>query len=64
MNAAIRTLDRAAIFELAERLHQRAQSRLMRRHPELGHDLRLAAIVLHRAVAIGFPVRPIEVDEP
>jgi len=51
-----RTLNRMEIAALAERLDQRAQSRRMNLLPELQADLRIAAFVLRRAVAIGFPI--------
>jgi len=57
------TLNRDDVAALAERLHQRAQSQLMNRHPELQQDLRIAAIVLRRAVAIGFPIRLLSIDD-
>jgi hypothetical protein len=58
------TISRGEISRLCDRLEARARSRLMAGTPELRSDLRVAAIVLRRALAIGFPVRPIEVDEP
>jgi len=50
------------VSQLCDRLDERAKSRLMAATPELQHDLRVAVIVLRRAVMIGFPVRPIEIE--
>lgn len=54
------TISRCEIAALAERLLARAQTRLMNNTPELRDDLRLAALVLQYALAIGFPVLPID----
>ena len=57
-------ITRDEISQLVDRLRARSESRLMNGTPELRSDLRVAAIVLRAALAIGFPVRPIDLDEP
>jgi len=59
---APKTINRAEVESLCDRPEARAATRLMATTPELHSDIRVAAIVLRRAVAIGFPVRPIEVE--
>ena len=59
-----KSITRDEISHLIDRLVARAESRLMNSTPELRSDLRIAAIVLRAALSIGFPVRPIDIDEP
>ncbi len=61
MAKATKSITRDEIGHLADRLHARAESRLMSGTPELQSDLRVAVIVLRAALAIGFPVQPIEI---
>ncbi len=64
MPKATKTITRDEIGHIVDRLRARAESRLMNNTPELQSDLRVAAIVLRAALSIGFPVRPIDIDEP
>ncbi len=61
MATAKTTINRDEIGHLADRLDARAASRLMNSTPELQSDLRVAAIVLRAALAIGFPIQPIAI---
>jgi len=58
-----RTLvSRGDIESLCDRLEEWDRSDLLDEMPELLKDLRIAVEVLRRALMIGFPVRPIEID--
>jgi len=57
------TINRDEISHLCDRLDARATSRLMNGTPELQRDLHVAVVVLRRALAIGFPIRPNDLDE-
>jgi len=54
---------RPQIEALANRLMARGTSRLMNDRPHLQADIILAAVILQRAVEVGFPVRDIEIDD-
>jgi hypothetical protein len=54
---------RSQVSALAERLMNRGTSRLMNDRPHLQADIVLAAIILQRAVSIGFPPTEIEIDD-
>jgi exopolyphosphatase/pppGpp-phosphohydrolase len=56
------TLNRAAVEALADRLSARATSRLWDITPEVRSDLLMAVAVIRAALAIGFPIRDIEVS--
>jgi hypothetical protein len=58
----IRTINRDEINHLADRLSARATSRLWDAAPEIRSDLLIAVAVLRAALSIGFPVRPIEIE--
>jgi hypothetical protein len=60
----MRTINREEIGHLADRLSARATSRLWEAQPELRTDLLTAVKVIRAALSIGFPVRPIDIDEP
>ncbi len=62
MVKATKQITRDEISHLVDRLYARSESRLMGGTPELQSDLRVAAIVLRAALAIGFPVRPIDIN--
>jgi len=62
MAAAVTTINREEIGHLCDRLEALAKSRLMAATPELQNDIRIAAFVLRRALMIGFPVSPIDLD--
>src|SRR6266478_1357176 len=53
---------RRQIEALADRLMNRGTSRLMNDRPHLQADIILAAIILQRAVSVGFPPTEIEID--
>ncbi len=59
---ATRTINRDEISHLADRLSARATSRLWDATPEHRSDLLTCAAVIRAALAIGFPVRPIEIE--
>jgi len=54
-------MGREEISHLADRLNNRAASRLMDASPELRSDLRIAAVVLRAATAIGFPISALSI---
>jgi len=57
------TINREEIGHLCDRLEARARSRLSTLEPEACRDMSLAALILRRALAIGFPVSPIDLNE-
>jgi len=59
---ANRTYRRYEIEALADRLAQRAQSRMMSDRPYLQNDLRAAAAILRFMLDKGMPVCSMEVD--
>jgi hypothetical protein len=57
-----KTITREEIGHLTDRLSARATSRLWDATPEILSDLLVAVAVIRAALAIGFPVRPIEIE--
>jgi len=57
------TINREEIGHLCDRLEARARSRLSTIELEARKDMAVAALVLRRALAIGFPPTPIEIGE-
>jgi hypothetical protein len=54
--------SRQDIADLAKRMEDRAQSKLLDDMPSVQKDMRAAAFIMRYALSIGFPVQPIEID--